>query len=176
MNGVAVTRDAQRPSLSIEDSFALHFARLHAAAYRIAFRILGNDAESQDVAAEVLTRAFSRWAHLMDEPEPWVVKVAGNQAIDVLRRRKTVREHIPEPRGEAADASASVRRLDLQRVLLQLPKRQREVVVLRYLADQSEQAVATALGISTGSVKSHGARGLRTLRDALGDQQEAEDV
>jgi RNA polymerase sigma factor (sigma-70 family) len=57
-----------------------------------------------------------------------------------------------------------LRRIDLQRLLAQLPKRQRDVVVLRYLADLSEADVAAELGISIGTVKSHSHRALRSLR------------
>jgi RNA polymerase sigma factor (sigma-70 family) len=58
-------------------------------------------------------------------------------------------------------------RVDLARALRRLPRRQREVVVLRYLADWSEADVALALGCSVGTVKSHGHRGLAALRRHL---------
>jgi DNA-directed RNA polymerase specialized sigma24 family protein len=53
---------------------------------------------------------------------------------------------------------------DLMRRLSLLPRQQRTVIVLRYYTDQSEAAVAEALGISVGSVKSAASRGLATLR------------
>jgi len=48
-----------------------------------------------------------------------------------------------------------------------LPQRQREVLVLRYYSDLSEQQIAEALDISTGAVKSHAHRALAALRDSL---------
>jgi RNA polymerase sigma factor (sigma-70 family) len=45
-----------------------------------------------------------------------------------------------------------------------LPRRQREVLVLRYYLDLSEAQIAHALGISPGSVKAHAHRGLAALR------------
>ena len=48
-----------------------------------------------------------------------------------------------------------------------LPRRQREVVVLRHVADMSEADVAAALGCSIGSVKTHASRGLASLRAML---------
>jgi RNA polymerase sigma factor (sigma-70 family) len=50
------------------------------------------------------------------------------------------------------------------RLLALLPAQQRRVVVLRYYTDLSEQAVADALGISVGAVKSAASRGLASLR------------
>ena len=62
------------------------------------------------------------------------------------------------------DIATSDHRDDLVRRLSQLPEQQRKIVVLRYYADQSEAAVAEALGISTGAVKSAASRGLAALR------------
>jgi DNA-directed RNA polymerase specialized sigma24 family protein len=59
------------------------------------------------------------------------------------------------------------------RALRDLPRRQRDVVILRYLLDQSEQAVAGVLEVSVGSVKTHASRGLSALRAALGEPVEA---
>ena len=50
------------------------------------------------------------------------------------------------------------------RALGRLPRRQREVLTLRYYADLSEAQIADALGISAGSVKAHASRGLAALR------------
>ena len=60
--------------------------------------------------------------------------------------------------------ATSDHRDDLVRRLSQLPEQQRKIVVLRYYADQSEAAVAEALGISVGAVKSAASRGLAALR------------
>jgi RNA polymerase sigma factor (sigma-70 family) len=57
----------------------------------------------------------------------------------------------------------------LNAALAELPRRQREVVVLRYVGDFSEAQVASALGISPGAVKQHASRGLAALRNQLED-------
>jgi RNA polymerase sigma factor (sigma-70 family) len=81
--------------------------------------------------------------------------------------------------GDAADAAESAtpgpdaQRVDLHRALGRLSKRQREVVVLRYLADLPEAEVAQAIGCSPGSVKVHASRGLAALRATLGTIEEA---
>jgi DNA-directed RNA polymerase specialized sigma24 family protein len=59
--------------------------------------------------------------------------------------------------------------VDLHRALGALPRRQREVVVLRYFGDLSEREIAAELGLAPGSVKSHASRGLAALRARLGD-------
>jgi RNA polymerase sigma factor (sigma-70 family) len=61
--------------------------------------------------------------------------------------------------------------LALRHAVAALPKRQREVVALRYFLDMSEQEIAAALGCSTGSVKQHASRGLVALRRTLSDDR-----
>ncbi|MGA2037501.1 MAG: sigma-70 family RNA polymerase sigma factor [Acidimicrobiales bacterium] len=144
------------------------FADLYRLAYRVSFRMLGDHGDAEDAAQEALARAHLHWARLKEHPEGWVVRVTTNISIDRLRRRRgppTTRAepvalvdiHLPE-------------RVDLARALRRLSGRQREVVVLRYLADWPETDVADALGCSPGTVKAHASRGLAALRMHLGDR------
>lgn len=146
------------------DDFEFAFPALYRRAYGVAFVVLGDRTEAEDIASEVAARALVRWSRVGDYAEPWAIRVAGNLSIDRIRRQARVES----PRGEAEPASR-VERVDLQRALVRLPKRQREVVVLRYIADLSESDVARALGCSAGTVKSQSSRGLAALRVALGE-------
>jgi RNA polymerase sigma factor (sigma-70 family) len=156
-------------------SFEDAFPRLYADAYRVAFRLLGERSEAEDVAQEACARAYSRWSSVHDYAEPWCVRVAGNLALDVLRARtRAVRRQerlvTAQTTGSGALRSGEVgadERLDLYAALAELPKRQREAVVLRYLGDQSEQDTAALLGLSVGSVKTHASRGLARLREVI---------
>jgi RNA polymerase sigma factor (sigma-70 family) len=143
---------------------------LYRSAYRVAFRLLGGREEAADLAQEACARAYSRWAKVgeYDSPQAWVARVAGNLAIDARRRRRTAARHVDR---HVMPCESDAERVDLHRALLALPKRQREVVMLRFVADQSEAAVAVALGCSVGSVKSHASRGLAALRVALGREE-----
>ena len=143
------------------------FAELYRAAYRVAFRLLGDRTEAQDVAQEALARTYVRWRTVEPYATPWACRVATNLALDRLRRsRRLSGDDAPD---RAVPDAYCDERVDLQRALRTLPRRQRDVVVLRYLADQSEESVAAALGVSVGSVKTHASRGLASLRARLGD-------
>lgn len=148
-------------------SFDEAFDDLFAAGYRAAFRLLGDRDEASDCAQEALTRAYPRWDRLVrrGDPTPWVVRVAANLAIDRWRRQQRQHAEPIEPAGGHDDLVAN--RSMLHDALAQLPKRQREVVVLRYVGDLSEAQTATALGISPGAVKQHTSRGLAALRAYL---------
>jgi RNA polymerase sigma factor (sigma-70 family) len=74
-------------------------------------------------------------------------------------------ETVPERSGPDADSAV---RLDVQRALAALPARQRAVIVLRFWADLSVAETADVLGIGEGTVKSHSARGVATLRGLTG--------
>jgi len=141
------------------------FGDLYSLAYRVSFRILGNRQDAEDMAQEALARAHLRWQRLEDRPEAWVVTVTTNLSIDRIRRRRT----LPTAGGSPValvDAHLA-ERMDLARALRRLSRRQRDVVVLRYLADWAEVDVAHALGCSAGSVKVHASRGLAALRKQL---------
>ncbi len=141
------------------------FSDLYRLAYRVSFRVLGDRGDAEDVAQETLARTHVRWARLRNRPQGWVVTVSTNLAIDRLRRRSRTTELGIEP--VALVEMHLSERIDLARALRRLPRRQREVVVLRYLADWPELEVADALGCSPGTVKSHASRGLAHLREHL---------
>jgi len=147
----------------VEPEFDREFETLRRRAYGVAFRLLGDRMAAEDVAAEALARAYSRWSSIADRAGPWVVVVAANLARDVGRKRARAARHVDLVESPVPDPQLE-RRLDLQRALSDLPRRQREVVILRYLDDLSEQATADALGIDVGTVKSHASRGLARLR------------
>jgi RNA polymerase sigma-70 factor (sigma-E family) len=141
------------------------FPDLYRLAYRVSFKVLGDRGDAEDVAQEALARTHVRWVRLRDRPEGWVVTVATNLAIDRLRRRNRSTETGGEP--VALVETHLSERIDLARALRRLSRRQREVVVLRYLADWPELEVADALGCTPGTVKSHASRGLAQLRHHL---------
>ena len=135
-------------------------------AYRAAYRLLGERTAAEDVAAEALARAYSRWSSVSGHAEAWVVTVTTNLSLDVGRRRARATSRQFELLEEATVDDVELR-LDLQDALRALPRRQREVVALRYLADFSEAATAAALAIDIGTVKSHASRGLSRLRTTV---------
>jgi RNA polymerase sigma factor (sigma-70 family) len=84
-------------------------------------------------------------------------------------------------RGITDEPSAEARALEhaagdqLVAALQRLPRRQREVLTLRYYLDLSEAQIADALSISSGSVKTHAHRGLIALRSEVGIAQRADE-
>lgn len=150
---------------AIDLVFEEAFDRLYNRAYGVAYALCGDRGEAEDAAQEALARALVQWNRIHRYAEAWVVRTASNAAIGSWRKRRrtTVTHEDHTGSVEATDAT----RVDLVRALRGLPRRQRDVVVLRYIADLSEADVAAALGCATGTVKAHASRGLAHLRSAL---------
>lgn len=122
------------------------------------YGITGDLQEAQDVVQEAFVRALSRNGRLaaMDNPESWLRTVAVNEARSRWRRRqvldrlllgRAVSQPVPVP-GMSEDHVALVT------ALRELPRAQREAVVLHYLADLPVEEIATGLGVAAGTVKS----------------------
>ncbi|HEX5945032.1 MAG TPA: sigma-70 family RNA polymerase sigma factor [Acidimicrobiales bacterium] len=167
-------------------SFEERFDALAAISYKVAYRLVGERAEAEDLAQEAMARAYASWRKVAGYDEAWVIRVTTNLAIGRWRKhRRTVvsadasalaargRHDDQRPgRGHLAGVAARqtdvAERLELMAALRSLPRRQREVVALRYLADMPEAAVVAALGCAPGTVKVHSHRGLAALRRQLG--------
>jgi RNA polymerase sigma factor (sigma-70 family) len=80
---------------------------------------------------------------------------------------RKVPQLMPDMPSAEQGAMALLERSAVIAALHKLPARQREVLVLRYYADLSEAQIASALGISRGTVKSHAARAMTALREVL---------
>jgi RNA polymerase sigma factor (sigma-70 family) len=120
----------------------------------------------------------SRWSRLrnQDLALAYLRRSVVNSSRSVLRHRTVQDRYLSaETRARTAhgtteEPSAEARALDhatgelLLAALGRLPRRQREVLTLRYYLDLSEAQIADALSISTGSVKAHAHRGLIALR------------
>ena len=147
--------------------FDAAFWPLFLAAFRAAHRILGDRHAAEDVAADAVARAHVHWRRIGGKHyrEAWVVRVATNRALDVCRRNPPA---VPAAAPAAFDDDAAMR-LSLFGALHGLPRRQREAVVLRFLVGLSVADVADVLAIGPGSVRTHLKRGLRRLRDQLGE-------
>ncbi|HET7572972.1 MAG TPA: sigma-70 family RNA polymerase sigma factor [Gaiellaceae bacterium] len=140
--------------------FDRHWPRVWRAAYATCGdRELANDA-AQDAflkAADALRRFDPR------RPlEPWLVKIAVNRAIDLVRKRRRLvaAEDAPEPYGfDAGPADEG-----LWAALKALAPERRAVVALHYWFDYTTPEIADALGVPLGTVNSRLARALRDLR------------
>jgi RNA polymerase sigma-70 factor (sigma-E family) len=139
-------------------------------------RMLCGDAElAEDLVQTALEKAYLRWDRIeLADPFGYVRQAVVNQHLSWVRRRPW-RER---PSGDAAEldqhlgavvadpAGAVTRRIAIDTALAALTRRERTVVVLRYVEDLTEKQTAAVLGVAVGTVKSANARALEKLRAA----------
>jgi RNA polymerase sigma factor (sigma-70 family) len=170
---LAGARVRARPA---DEEFAAAYSDLFRSAMRLAYRLTRDAALAEDVAAEALARAYARWSTVRDADcrTAWVQRVAANIVIDGSRRNKVAQEAMPvlvEDDVVRIEDQVTLR-LALLAALAALPRRQREAVVLRYLAGVEEPELSRAMGASPSSVRTHVQRGLATLRGLLAEHPE----
>jgi RNA polymerase sigma-70 factor (ECF subfamily) len=147
--------------------------------------VTGDPDYARDAVDEAIARAYERLkrGRSIDELGAWVRVVAINFARGRFRKSRTeararARLVTLAETAEWAGARVSGVAIDVQRVLMTLPRRQREITVLRYFLDMSVAQIAQQFGIAEGTVKStlHSARAtLATLLVENDDHTEVND-
>ena len=148
--------------------FELHYSSM----LRLAV-LLGAD-DPENVVAEAYYQIYRKWRRLRDveAAEAYLRSTVCNLTRMRIRHLQVARKHVeilPDESVASAETTALLR--DDQRVLIdalqQLPSRQREALVLRHWLGLKESEIAAAMGISSGSVKTHTARGIAALTHAM---------
>jgi RNA polymerase sigma-70 factor (sigma-E family) len=167
-------RDRRRedPASAVTDLFRCHHLEL----VRLALLMTGDLAAAEDVVQDAFEQLHRRWPSLRqaDSSLAYVRSSVLNGCRSLHRRARVARKHaarLAEPAAGAgtadpADAVAGAGS-DLIAALLALPRRQREVLVLRYYADLDVAEIAATLQIGPSAVRSTAARGLGALARAL---------
>lgn len=155
-----------------DDGFDEFFVRILPRTIRAARRLTDDPWLAEDVAVEALGRAYARWGLVERLPwrDVWVLTVASREALHQVRRRPPA----AAPRLGRDESDDVALRIALAAALMQLPRRQREAIVLRYLCDLPESEAALSLGVSLGTVKTHLHRALTSLHNVIGTDFEEE--
>jgi RNA polymerase sigma-70 factor (sigma-E family) len=166
--------NAADPTPSVTDLFRDHHLEL----VRLALVMVHDLATAEDVVQDAFERLHRGWPSLR-QPEnslSYVRSCVLNGCRSVHRRAAVARKHAPRlatPVTATRPDGASDRadRGEMVAALRHVPRRQREVLVLRYYLDLDVSEVADTLGISPGSVRSNTARGLAKLARVLQEAQ-----
>ncbi|MCI0681552.1 MAG: RNA polymerase sigma factor [Gemmataceae bacterium] len=146
------------------------FRRYRLVAYRVAYRLLGNEADALDAVQEAFVKALTHLSGFqgLSSFKTWLLRVVSNAALDFGRQRGRREMLSMDMFGPAqregleplvqAEPTRELERADLRRLLVealdQLPPAQRQTFVLHAEAELSYREVADVLGISIGTVMS----------------------
>lgn len=148
-------------------------------ASRVAFLVVGDQSEAEDVTQEAFVKAYHAMSRFRADASfrPWLLRIVRNEALNQRRRRGRQERlslrltHDPVSGGAAPSPETTVLTAVERRTILEavnaLPDRYREVVTHRYLLGLSEAETASTLRIPAGTVKSRTARALHRLEGAL---------
>lgn len=144
---------------------------------RLAFLLVGDQETAEDVVQDAFAAVYRRWGRLTDREQvlPYLRAAVVNGCRMVLRRRAIIgrfrgRPEVPFWSAEAAALLGETRRQVFLAVRA-LPRRQREVLVLRFYLDLSEAEIAQVMGVSRGTVKSTASRALKVLAVTLQEER-----
>jgi RNA polymerase sigma factor (sigma-70 family) len=140
--------------------------------YSLALSILRDEGEAEDAVQETLLKAWRSWNSVsaMDRPAAWLTRVCVNHCIS---RRRHLRSRgwpplaLIEDAVSRGDPDAAAHFIDIDRAYRQLSLRQRAAITLNYRHGYSVEECAVFMGCSPGSVRTHLARGLASLRKEL---------
>ncbi|MDD3179446.1 MAG: sigma-70 family RNA polymerase sigma factor [Opitutaceae bacterium] len=179
---------ATSPGLTAPTDFTTFMRNYQDMVYSTAVRLLGNDAQAEDISQEVFIKAHQHWDNLCASPTAggWLKTVTTNLSINHLQRyRKRWRffselvhsEHDDE--GDArevefaapdtffAELDSAERRAWVERELEKLPEHQRVPLVLYHFEEMSYEDIANQLGVSLSKVKTDILRGREALAKIL---------
>lgn len=149
-------------------AFERLYRRYGADVYSLAYRITGSREDAGDITQETF---WALWRHRkrirnMGAVRSWLLKVAANKSLSLLRRRQRVvffDDHDPPQVGEVHPGPGPY----LERALLSLPPGQRAVFLLHEIEGFAHEEIAQILGISVGTCKSQLHKARQKLRSML---------
>ena len=157
-----------------QDVFAVLVERYKDAVQNLAYRMLGNTTEAEDVTQETFVRAYTQLSTYksVHKFSTWLLSIASHLSIDQLRRRRFLAlplEDVPFLEwivdvgvGPEQSALQGEQQDEIQKYLQLLPSKYRAVIVLRYWHDFSYEEIAQVLNLTQPLVKArlHRAREL----------------
>ena len=155
----------------VEALYLAHWNQL----VRLSVLLVHDQGMAEEIVQDALVAVHQKWDRLTDQHKAlaYLRQAVVNRSRSALRHRGVVNRYLARQQAPGVAPGAdqpllgdSRRRMVLD-ALQQLPRRQREVLALRYYLDLSEAEIAETLGISRGAVKSHASRGSATLRPIL---------
>lgn len=156
--------------------------------YSLAYRMLGNSQDAEDIAQETFMRVYANLHRFDDQYKisTWIYRIANNLCIDLIRKRKvrrnqfsfdaeitgtdgldlydTIHDDDPSPEQQLITSELQNKVKD---AILSLSPKYRTIMILKYIEDLSLQEISDIVGLPVATVKTRVHRGREALRKKL---------
>lgn len=132
-----------------KDAYSALIEKYYKDIFSVCLGIVGNAADAEDIAQDSLLTGYLKIKKLYksDHFGRWVIAIARNLCIDLLRRRKHVKAILAEHRDETMPA-VSINEIDIEKQLRKLPLDLRLPLVMFYFENKNAKKIAEILNIS----------------------------
>lgn len=144
------------------ECFKQQYLPCHEKLYRIAFRLLGNACDAEDIVQEAYLKLWNKRDELAEvkNPESYSVVILKNLCFDFLRSGKdNIDDRAPENLNIASEISvaAEIEIKDelnrLKKIIARLPRQQQQVMILRHVNDCSMEEIEKATGLNAINIR-----------------------
>jgi RNA polymerase sigma-70 factor (ECF subfamily) len=177
--------NAERSRVAREDEMLEAMVREHSRlVYRIAYAVLRRHHEAEDAAQETFMRVlrYSSKLRAVEDSKTWLARIAWRVAVDRLKQHGRKREiPLEDPERALADVASSDAPADetlhgaqlgtlLEKLIVALPEKLRQPMILSTIQEMSPREVAATLGINEAAVRSRVFRARQILKEKLAQQ------
>jgi RNA polymerase sigma-70 factor (ECF subfamily) len=183
LNGVStIDRNAERDRVERSEQTLESLVREHSRlVYRIAYAVLRRHHDAEDATQEIFMRVlrYSSKLSTVNDPKPWLARIAWRVAVDRTRRVGKHREvPLDDPENAAAEIASPATPADeiaqgaqvnlvLEKLMATLPAKLREPLLLSAIEEMSPREVAATLGVNEATVRSRVFRARQILKGKL---------
>ena len=168
---LTLAQTVQRAQSGDKAAFGELYSHYYKEMYRYALYSLGHEQDAQDIVAETVARAYAQITHLRDADAfpMWLFRILSNQ---IKRKKKSYiaqKKHVSLEEAEevASDELLSESKLDLNKALDMIAKKDRDIVILSVVDGFTCYEIAEILKMNPATVRSRLSRSLKKLQQIL---------
>lgn len=137
--------------------------------YALVYSLVRNESDAAEIISESIYRAYAHLDTLRawDRFKPWILRIAHNTAVEMMRRRSAISLETVEEASDDGNENELIARLDVCRAVNSLKEPYRTVIQLFYYESLSVSVIAGITGSSIPAVKQQLTRARRMLMSVL---------
>lgn len=154
------------------DTFKKVFIPYHQKLYRIAYRIVQDAANAEDIVQDTFIKLWNKRDEMesVDNTEAFAIVILRNTCLDYLR--KTKNDRYTDYDTDMPETTSLTKQIELQDeaekvkyLINKLPDQQRQVMMMKHWDDYSDEEIEQATGLSAGNIRVILSRARKTIRE-----------